>query len=271
MKKCLILAFAPTLLLFVTSELGAATLFMADFTGPDGDTNLHPQLVNPNGVEPGGSFSIQSNAVHNSVNAFGHAPFGHAGRAYVRTVDSDYATVDFTATVLLTLSDHPTDQTFSGWFGIGAGTPNSNWYSSPNQGIDIELFPTGGFGGLTRVRRVDPLDDSGVEENAFGSGSIGNGTHLLSIAKSGNTLTLSVDKDNNGSVDLSSGPIDLTDPANSFLNATNSRIFFGGPSNYVWDNLTVVPETSSIIMMVFGSISLMAGRYCGWGQHQLLK
>jgi hypothetical protein len=244
MKKRFTLAAAATLLLFPAMELPAATSFTADFTGADGTTTLHAQLTNPNGVEPGGDYTIQANAARNSVDGFGHAPFGWAGRAYVRTVDSDYVTVNFTASILLTISDHPFDQTFSGWFGIGTGTPNPGWYSTPNQGIDIEMYPTGGYGGLARMRRVDPLDDASVEENAFGSSSIGNGTHLLSIAKSGNTLTLNVDKENNGSIDFSSGPIDLTDPANAFLNGTNSRIYFGGPSNYVWDDLNIAVAPS---------------------------
>jgi hypothetical protein len=238
MRKCLALTAAALLLL--TAELPAATPFMADFTGADGTTALHAQLINPNGVEAGGEFSIQTNAVSNAVDGFGHAPFGWAGRAYVRTVDTDYITANFTATILVTISNHPFDQTFSGWFGIGTATPNPGWYSTPNLGIDIELYPTGGYGGLARMRRVDLLDDGSVEENAYGSSSIGNGTHLLSISKSGNSLTLDVDKDNNSSIDFSSGAIDLTDPANAFLDATNSLIFFGGPSNYAWDDLNIV-------------------------------
>src|SRR5690606_25311774 len=102
------------------------------------------QLSNPNGS--GGLYSLSGNEVVNSVSNFGHQPFGHAGRAYVTTVDSDYLLSDFIAEVTVSLDSSAPG--FSGWFGVGSGTPNPNHYSAPNIGFDVELFGSSDFGGL---------------------------------------------------------------------------------------------------------------------------
>lgn len=236
-----------------------ATVFDTDFTGTDGSVDLHPELLN----SAGDDYSLSANAVVNPLD------FNVSGnRDYVRTIDSDYINGNYV--MELTVKIDPGLGAFRhAAIGIGTGTPNPNWYNTPNQGFDVEMLPSDSFSGLTRFRRVDTMNDAAVEESVFGSGSVGTGTHRVRILKGSGTLQFQIDQNYTGtfSPDLTSSLIDLTSPANDYLDGTNSRFFFGGGSNVTFDDLRIAGPSTVVGVNFLGEgfTPVAPGVYQGLG------
>ena len=95
------------------------------------------------------------------------------------------------------------------------------------------------------------------------------GVHTAQITKSGNQLSFEIDLLNNGTfVSFGGGPIDLSTPTYSFLNSSNSRLFFGTGSfqpqfdsfSVTATSVTAAPEPASLALLGFGLSGIIAAR-----------
>lgn len=227
-----------------------ATMFSESFDGADGTTSFGPNFTLPGTP---GNYQIQGNLAANPGVAFST----DANRTYVRTVDSDYDTVDFTAEITM-IRTGDTNFGIGAYFGIGDSTPDSGSYMMPDGALYLESYPT--WGPLTRFNG-NPPGAGGNVDAAFGSSTAmpAATTSRLRMTKSGNTLQFQVDVDSSTFVtaDISSSVIDLTPYV-----GMPGHIFFGGGSNVTWDNFTVsaVPEPSSLALLLCGMALIPALR-----------
>ncbi len=196
---------------------------------------------------------------------FGSLIAGDAGRNYMRTVDSDYATVDFTAEITFEVTSN--DQ--ATWFGLGSGdtalfgTPDwstqlssaSFWPEPANDKIvvfrtanDMNAFvdkPVAGFDpGVHRLRMTFDATTGflvgSIDLNYAGGAYVADATALPIATKAGAAPLFAAD----------GWP---TEP---------SRIFFGGDDGAVFHDLTisVVPEPTSMGLLAIGAMALLGRR-----------
>ena len=161
-------------------------------------------------------------------------------RHYIRTVATDFNTVDFVAE--LTFTTTAGQGTMIHYFGLGPGIQGIDFNESP--GVTFRIHSSDTVGGRVDAGVRFPV---GTFTGTLGIGNIttSGGTHRAQITKSGNQVDFAIDVDFNGTFtpDITSQIADLAAAA-PFLNNTNSRIFFGTASaTDVFDDLliTVTP------------------------------
>lgn len=170
------------------------------------------------------------------------------GRTYIRTFRSDYNTGDWSYEVTFNrYSQSPQDYKY---IGFGDGEPNSNYYGLP---IGVYFAPDVSANGPMNVYRYNGV----AGQNAVLLGSCGNfpgwGNERVRITRTGNVLKFEVDFNYSGGTFTPDGnavTVDLSDSYYSFLDTSNSRLFFGCTeiSNDWFDDMTV---TSSIRVQPF--------------------
>lgn len=168
------------------------------------------------------------------------------GRSYIRTVATDYNTVDFIAELTFTLTALPGGDFAIHFFGLGPGSPDPTFFNESG-GVLFRIHSSDIVGG-----RVDVASRAPGAGGSFGLlQSIGNittsgHTHRARITKTGNQVEFAIDLDFNGTFEADiSQSVNLAVVA-PFLNNTNSRIYFGTASAVdVFDDLEI-----SVIMEV---------------------
>lgn len=216
-------------------------------------------------------FNLASNAAETQVVydvngvSFGSATAGDGGRNYLRTVDSDYATVSFVAEISFVLRN--VEQAV--FLGLGAGeialfgTPDWSTQTS-----SASFWPEASNQKIVRFRTANDV-------NSFSDGPVPGfapGTHRLQMTfdKTTDLLSIAVDLNYGGGVfsaDTISFPID----ASTLFAADGwptepSRIFFGGDDGVVFNNFgvavepTVVPEPGTLSLLPFFVLALFCRR-----------
>lgn len=178
-------------------------------------------------------------------------------RRYMRTVASDYNTVDFRYELTYTTSF--LSQTSINFIGIGSGDrrPGGTFgHNEPWESLFFRIHTPNVDGGAVGIGNHPATNIAGI-------GSIPTaGVHRARIEKSGSAITFSIDAHYDGDfvADLSHTFPDLSLVA-PFLNTTNSRLFFGTvfPDDS-FDDMNVVPEPSTLALATLGFIVL-----CAWG------
>lgn len=162
-------------------------------------------------------------------------------RTYISTVDTNYTSIDFIYEITFTVANGGGGGI--AFFGIGSGQQSISFYNEPYDAFYLRQWPTNagnGQTGWTIATADDPLNPS---EHPFANPGSGNGTYRARLLKSGNDLTLGVDVNYGGGpfvADYSVTKSLLTDL--SFLNSTNSTLFFGtGSATTTFDNLSITP------------------------------
>lgn len=218
-------------------------------------------------LTPGAAVSFDANGAR-----FGPNTPGDAGRNYLRTVASDYATVSFVAEINMTFASED-QQAFVG-FGAGGvalfGTPDwSTQFSSTS------FWPELANDKLTNFRTqndVNSFSDTAVP-------GLGIGTHRfrMSFDLPTQSLTGSIDLDYAGgpfTADATSVPLILTSLfAPDGWPTEPSRIFFGGDDGILFTDLVVtvddggdhgIPEgTAPAWLLALGTLVMMARHRLG--------
>jgi len=217
--------------------------------------------------------NFNNNQINNALSApsswafGGNASHSSNDRSYIQTVASDFHSSDFTAEITIILSGG--GGAGGAFFGIGSGVADSNYYNEPEAGVYARIFPSDFSSGIASA-----LADTGIRGSASPSFSplsintTGDGTHRLQLTKFGDSLSIQLDEDYDGTQFSSdySALYSLSADA-PFLDATNSHIFFGtGNSTTRFDDLTIstsnptflasanasasaVPEPSSLLLI----------------------
>lgn len=211
------------------------------------------------------SNAAESAVVFDAAGAhFGTATAGDGGRNYLRTNDSDYATIGFTAEITFETTND--DQAIF----IGLGSGDTALFGTPDwstQFSSASFWPESSNNKFVRFRTANDV-------NAFAdtlvTGGLDPGTHRfrMTFNPATNELLGEIDKNYAGGpfvadVVSSNSPI-----STSTLFAANgwpsepSRIFFGGDDNAVFRDLTitVVPEPSAGLLALMGALAV------GWGR-----
>jgi len=168
-------------------------------------------------------------------------------------VATDYNAVDFDYQITFMVGGGSGNIAF---FGIGSGQPNADFYDEPAGAFFLRQFPSSFSSGDTGWTISSPTDPRNPSENTFPSSGTGDGAYRARLLKSGITLLLGID------VNYTGGPFvaDFSVTKNlladlSFLNSTNSALFFGtAGTDTTFDNLSVaaMPEPSTCLMTLAG-------------------
>jgi VCBS repeat-containing protein len=159
-------------------------------------------------------------------------------RRYIRTVAADFHASDWTYDVTFTM-DSMTDFNIH-YVGFGEGERNpANWTESAHAVI-LRIHPEHLVGGRVDLAITKSLGEAGyhyIEQ----IGSLGRyGTFHARVQKSGNNVTLSILDANGGPI---SGTVNIATQA-PFLDATNSRLFFGTAlSGESFDDLSITTSS----------------------------
>jgi hypothetical protein len=230
-RKALLLAWAAVgILATLHGTAQTATSFSENFGGP----TINAALQAP------GDYSFNGEATNTT-----------GVRTYVSTVASDFLAHDFTATITYTLQGNG-----FAFFGIGSGQPDANFYDEPLNAIYLRSPPPSFDSGNVHVSLNN--NDSVNEGSPIGSAS---GTSEMQIAKTGDTITFSLDPGNSGSfVPLYSESFSVAGDV-AFLDDTDSSLFFGVDDATVVNSLSVdvvpTPEPSAAGLSILGGL-------CGW-------
>jgi hypothetical protein len=235
------LALSATVLLTLGSSIHAAMFFSEDFDDGTLDANLEQNNA--------GSWNISG----------GDATTG--SRNYIRTVDTDYNTVDFVAEITVTINaDGLPGNNGNGaaYFGLGDGAHQGDFWDAPTEAVVFELFPDS-FDHEEFVGMIYDGDESGNSVYGENFWNIAesqphNGTHRLRLSKSADVLTFEIDE-------FFTGTFSADDSTTISLNATgsnglehldssNSRIFFGtGYTTTSFDDfkISIPPKSGTIV------------------------
>ena len=163
-------------------------------------------------------------------------------RQYIRTVETDYQTADFTLSVTYTV---PASGGGAGmaFIGFGSGTPDSGFYGEPLQSLYFRNAPDNFAGGLLQPS-INSSSGHVAELTILGYPS--SGTHRAQLTKVGDTITFSLDAHSTGGTFTADYTSSFSQSTNlSFLNSTNSRLFVGSEgSGVTFDSFVVT--TSAI-------------------------
>ena len=183
--------------------------FSDDFSSPSFNANLQDSF---------GAFFVD-NGTLNPVEE----------RRYVKTVKPDYVDGDFVFEIDVSMSDRNPAIEF---IGLGTGERGQS-YSEPGESLYV------------RFHSLDYDGEIGLSAfGPFGGFVIGDvrelGTHRVRLTKNGNTFTVEVDGNFNGTFvpDVSHVIEDLAEFA-PYLNSTNSYLFVGGSTRASFDNWSV--------------------------------
>lgn len=184
-------------------------------------------------------------------------------RTYISTAATNYNTVDFTYEITFSVRGGAYGIAF---FGIGSGQPNPDFYDEPYGAFFLRQAPSSFARGETSWTISTPTDPENPSENIFLYSGGGDGTYRAQLLKSGSSLTLGIDGNYTGGPFAADFTITKSLADLSFLDATNSRLFFGtGDSATTFDNLSItapVPEIDpagmgSVLALVAGAVGLM--------------
>ncbi|MCX6937562.1 MAG: hypothetical protein NTU80_06635 [Verrucomicrobia bacterium] len=167
-------------------------------------------------------------------------------RSYIRTVATNFNTVDFSFAATYTVSANSGGAGIA-FFGIGQGAPDAGFYEEPLISGYMRSFPNNFDSGSSKISINS--SSGNVDESRPSFGNPGSGTHRALITKTGDTITFAIDANSSGGTFVADFSTTLSLSANlSFLNATNSRLFLGaGGSAATFDSMviTAVPEPAS--------------------------
>lgn len=245
------------------AAVGAAGLNFFSTTG---------EIINDNGTpgDPGDDF-VESNhtVVFDGSGAhFGSLTAGDGGRNYMRTNDSDYATVPFTAEITFDAGDGQ-----AVYFGLGSG--DTALFGTPDWSTQLSsasFWPETNNDKITQFKTAND-SNSFVDTNVPGFTP---GTHRFRMTFDPATTFLvgSIDTNYAGGpfvADVTGFPIVtgaplLPNAPTGLFSADGwpsepSRIFFGGDDGAIFRDLsiTVIPEPATGILMLL-VIAMMAGR-----------
>lgn len=193
---------------------------------------------------------------------FGEAQAGDAGRNYLRTIEQDYFTTNFTAEVLFTTDADNGSQAF--FMGMGAGARGSAFgfpdidetvdYTSVflearDGGAEVATF---GFKETTGAGAVEQLDNA-RDASYSDDFSWGAGTHraIMSFDVAAQEMTFQLDLGNDDSMDGSTIVVDVSGLMTEWSNGDAAALFIGGDDGIVLSDWKVtVPEPSQAAMLV---------------------
>jgi hypothetical protein len=257
------LGLAVCLFALHSATASAATSFSNSLTGFTGDSTVAGTQA-ALGAAGFNFFSIEGLAVDFSSDPtvafdsegahFGSLFGGDGGRNYVRTNDSDYATVNFTAQVTIVTSNL---QAMDVFLGLGPGDirdPSTGCcWGWPDWGLlasAVLVLPEITDQGDPLLTTLGTQNDVPVFLNTAAPG-LGDGIHRMQLVfdATAKTAVFSLDMNYTGgayTADLSAPAIDT-----SLLFAADgwpsepSRIYFGGDDNAIFKDFSVVVEDAS--------------------------
>lgn len=178
------------------------------------------------------------------------------GRNFVATVATDYLNVDFVMNIDYTLAGGGGPGIV--FFGFGSAVPNGSWFGTPADAFWAESRPSDFDAGDVQW---STMAGAGINPPEVTFATAFDGSHRFRIAKTGDSITLSIDIGANGTFD---GSVTRSLAADlPFLNNTNSRLFFGTEGgNATFDNLsiTVVPEPGTSVLAGLAALGLLRRR-----------
>jgi hypothetical protein len=150
---------------------------------------------------------------------------GTSGRQYIRTVASNLRSQDFSMSLTYTIVDGYGDYGIA-FFGLGSGAPDTGFHGEPLRAVYFRHLPVD-FGDGNLNASIN--SGTGTVDELQPIGAAASGTHRVRLTKLSDLLTFDFDVDSSGGAFTSdySQSIDLGLPAFSFLNDSNSRLFFG--------------------------------------------
>jgi hypothetical protein len=180
---------------------------------------------------------------------------GTSGRQYIRTVASNLRSQDFSMSLTYTIVDGYGDYGIA-FFGLGSGAPDTGFHGEPLRAVYFRHLPVD-FGDGNLNASIN--SGTGTVDELQPIGAAASGTHRVRLTKLSDLLTFDFDVDSSGGAFTSdySQSIDLGLPAFSFLNDSNSRLFFGSQAAGVAFSevsISAVPGPSSAL----GTLGLMA-------------
>jgi hypothetical protein len=170
---------------------------------------------------------------------------------YVYTTSAAFNTVDFVMTLTVNISG---SNDGIAWVGLGSGIPDPAW--GPNQPSYcgyINILPADWFGGGSSVSYVElPSTATNWNDVVLTNGPLQNPVGVR-VSKVGDMVTFAIQEDYQGDAFVAdySHSLSMSNDL-SFLDDTNSRLFFGGGSLAVFSDLsvTVVPEPSTYALLL---------------------
>jgi hypothetical protein len=233
----LVRAVSAFSLAWIATTASADQFFFDDFDGPSFSSNL---------VDVEGMYFFSGGKTGTS-----------ASRSYVRTADGGYASIDFRADLIYSISGSGGAPGI--FFGIGAGTEDAGFFEEPEAALYL-LDHTNGF-------TFFPNSDVVVRVNASGPGVITDlanvpfpdGTSYARMTKIGDSITFAFDYAYDGVSFTPDGSHTASLSAVApFLGSGPSYLLFGtGLSASRFDSiLVVVPEPSSLALLGAGTLAL---------------
>ena len=212
--------------------------------------------------DPGGHASYERIEFSSDGATFGEGQGGDPGRNYLRTIEQDYFTTNFTAEVLFTTDAGNSGQAF--FMGMGAGARGSAFgfpdideavdYTSVflearDGGAEVATF---GFKETTGAGAVEQLDNArdALYSDDF---SWGQGTHraIMSFDVAAQEMTFQLDLGNDDSMDGVAIVVDVSGLMTEWSNGDAAALFIGGDDGIVLSDWKVtVPEPSQAAMLV---------------------
>lgn len=219
---------------------------------------------------PGSGFEVVATSAGQAITfdpagaTFGSVDGGDGGRNIIRTTATDFDEQGFTAAVTVT---NPSGSR-NAFLGLGAGgfgdynVPDVNFSFEGNtaNGDDSVLVDSKGSD-LEAFRQqdqsfVDILGSTGTAPNTVTSVRLG----LTYVVAAGvKTATFTADFNADGTIDKTTGPIDVSA---LFTGAEPARVFIGGDDGVTLANFTatVVPEPASAALLALGGLAMLRRR-----------
>lgn len=219
-------ATAPTITASTTPP--TATSFTEEFPS----ATINANLLVPAGFQFGPNSSPVGRAQNTS-----------AVRRYVTTAAADYSTVDFVSEVTFTVNGGLGPG--AAFFGFGSALQDSSFFNEPHTSIYLRAFPNDYDSGKPSFTVTS---GPGLRTESNQTVALGNGTHRGRIQKTGNVVTLSIDGNSTSGAFVADYTFTRDLSADlSFLNNTNSRLFFGTEAGTTtFDNFSVTVTPTSI-------------------------
>jgi hypothetical protein len=207
--------FASGFVLTPSVAQAQATSFREDF-----NSNALPATLEESGPSPN--------------YAGGVVTFPNDDRRYLRT-NANYNTTDFIAEVTVTVSSGSGGNGI-GFFGLGSGDADSGFFSEPRvpPTAYVRIAPDDFGDGFVAITT------SSQENIGSISGAAGDGTHRVRITwnQATQSFTVAIQKNYTGGAFSPTSIIGTVVP--EAFGATDTRIFFGGAGDSVFDDLLVL-------------------------------